>query len=339
MILAAVGLAVGSQWQAFVAAGRNIGRLSPGWAILAMLAEVASFVLAAELQHYLLSAARVRFARSSLVALTYASSAVSDVMPAGAAFSNRYTYRKLVRSDVRPGLVAWMLVVSATLSVSTLALLGLVGAQVRGLGVLCSMLGVIIGIITIAAAGGTIAALAWASRNQSRFDTAIQHFGRATKHAYRFTHRGHCRKSGPEDQAPLGNRSDPVVLGPRGWLRACALAAANWVTDWAALGATFLALGLHVPWSGLLWAYVATQLVGSVPVLGCVGFAEGTMTVALASIGVQVGPAIAVALIYRLISFWITLPTGWLASRYLTRAERTTASPQMPTQQHGVIAA
>ena len=339
MILAAIGIVLGSQWQTLVAAGRSVGRLSPGWVLLAVLAEVASFMLAAELQHHLLSAARVRFARSSLVALTYASSAVSEVMPVGAAFSNRYTYRRLVRRDVRPGLVAWMLVVSATLSVSMLAFLGLVGAQVRGLGVLCSMLGITIGIITIAAAGGTIAALAWASRNQSRFDKAIERLGRVTKQAHRITHFGHRRESGPEDETLLGNLSDPVVLGTRGWLQACALAAANWITDWIALGATFLALGLHVPWSGLLWAYVATQVVGSVPLLGCVGFAEGTMAVALASIGVQATPAIAVALIYRLVTFWITLPTGWLASRYLTSAERSTTSRQAPTQENAVAAA
>jgi len=339
VILGAVGVAVGSQWPTLAAAERMLGRLSLGWVLLAVLAEVASFVFAAELQHHLLGAARVRCARSLLVALTYASSAVSDVLPAGAAFSNRYTYRRLVRRDVRPGLAAWMLVVSATLSVAMLALLGLVGAQVRGLGVLCSTLGVIAGTITIAAATGAVAALAWASRNQSRFDTAMQRLGRVAEHAHRITHLGHGRKSGPEDETPLGNVSDPVVLGPRGWLRACALAVANWVTDWTALAATFVALGLHVPWSGLLWAYVATQVAGSVPVLGCVGFAEGTMTVALACIGVQVAPAVAVVLTYRLLSFWITLPTGWLASRYLARAERSTTSPQTPTPGNAVIAA
>jgi uncharacterized membrane protein YbhN (UPF0104 family) len=218
-----------------------------------------------------------------------------------------------------------------------LALLGLVGAQLRGLGVLCSTLGVIVGTITIAGATGSVAALAWASRNQSRFDTAIQLLGRATERAHRITHLRHDRDSGPEDEMLLGNVSDPVVLGPRGWLRACALAAANWVTDWIALGATFVALGLHVPWSGLLWAYVATQVAGSVPLLGCVGLAEGTMTVALACIGVQAAPAVAVVLIYRLLSFWITLPTGWLASRYLIRAERSTTPPQTP--ENAVIAA
>ncbi len=122
-------------------------------------------------------------------------------------------------------------------------------------------------------------------------------------------------------------------------MQACALAAANWVTDWIALGATFLALGLHVPWSGLLWAYVATQVAGSVPVLGCVGLAEGTMTVALACVGVPAASAIAVVLIYRLLTFSITLPTGWLASRHLIRAERSTTSSQAPTPENAVIAA
>ena len=45
------------------------------------------------------------------------------------------------------------------------------------------------------------------------------------------------------------------------------------------------------------------------------------MSVALICIGVRPAPALAVVLVYRLVSFWLTLPLGWFASRYLARAE------------------
>ena len=76
-----------------------------------------------------------------------------------------------------------------------------------------------------------------------------------------------------------------------------------------------------VPWSRLLWAYVVIQLIVSIPFVGCIGLAEGSMTLALICIGVRPAPALAVVLVYRLVSFWLTLPLGWFASRYLARAE------------------
>jgi hypothetical protein len=32
---------------------------------------------------------------------------------------------------------------------------------------------------------------------------------------------------------------------------------------------------------------------------------------------------LAVVLVYRLLSFWLTIPVGWFASRYVARAEST----------------
>jgi hypothetical protein len=45
------------------------------------------------------------------------------------------------------------------------------------------------------------------------------------------------------------------------------------------------------------------------------------MTVALICVGVRPPSALAVVLVYRVVSFWLTLPLGWLASRYLAHAE------------------
>jgi hypothetical protein len=115
------------------------------------------------------------------------------------------------------------------------------------------------------------------------------------------------------------------------------MACANWLADIAALALAFVALGLEVPWQGLLLAYAITQLVTSVPIIpGSIGVAEGSMAAALVCSGVHPTSALAGVLVYRLVSFWLVLPTGWLAWMSLRRREargrvgRLSASPVTP---------
>jgi hypothetical protein len=107
-----------------------------------------------------------------------------------------------------------------------------------------------------------------------------------------------------------------------------ALAAANWAADILALATAFVALGIAVPWRGLLLAYAITQLATSVPLLpGSLGVAEGSMATALVCSGVRPAAALAGVLVYRLVSFWLVLPAGWLAWTWLRRAEARSPTP------------
>jgi hypothetical protein len=86
----------------------------------------------------------------------------------------------------------------------------------------------------------------------------------------------------------------------------------------AALAVAFAAVGVSVPWHGLLLAYAVTQLVTIVPLLpGSIGLAEGSMAAALVCSGVHPTEAVAGVLAYRLVSFWLVLPMGWLAWTFL----------------------
>jgi hypothetical protein len=246
------------------------------------------------------------------------------VLPAGAAFSAGYTYRRLTRLGASPGLATWVLVASGILSTAALAFLGLAGAQVRGVGLLCSALGRLTGVLIAAAAIGAVALLAWATRRRSRLERIGALVVRAAGLARPLFRRGRPRGTG-QRVLFLGAEREPVAVDPVGWLGAGALAAANWVADGAALALAFRALGLDVPWQGLLLAYVASQIAFSLPLLGCVGLAEGSLTIALVCIGVRPADALAVALVYRLVSFWATLPMGWLAFAHLRRLENRTA--------------
>src|SRR6478736_3876237 len=104
--------ALASQWGVFMRALGRLGRLSLGWLGAAVVVELVSFVLAAELQHRLLAAAHVRLHRSALIALAYASNAVAAVFPMGTALSAGYSYRVLTRRDASPGVATWVLAAS-----------------------------------------------------------------------------------------------------------------------------------------------------------------------------------------------------------------------------------
>jgi putative heme transporter len=323
----AVAVAVASQWHTLVGAGQYLGRVSPWWLAVAGAAEVISFVFAAELQHHLLAAAQVHVTRSFLIALEYASTAVSAVLPAGAAFSTGYSYRRLVQQDASPGTAAWVLIASGVVSVAMLVALGLLSVMLRGFVSLWSLPGIVVAILVVAAVGGGVALLAQLSAQRSRFDIAAAWVAHVYERACQIVARRRTKSSEQNAARVSVQRSNPIALGPWGWVAACGLGTGNWLTDWIALVASFVALGFRVPWDALPWAYVATQIVGSLPLLGCIGLAEGSMTVTLLCAGVPAAHALAVVVIFRLVTFWVTLPVGWLAYRRLGRREAATAPP------------
>ena len=87
---------------------------------------------------------------------------------------------------------------------------------------------------------------------------------------------------------------------------------ANWFLDCACLAMAFLALGVAIPWRGLLLAYGAAQLAVNLPITpGGLGVVEGSLTIALVAFGGAETSTIATVLLYRLLSFWLELPVGW----------------------------
>ena len=86
----------------------------------------------------------------------------------------------------------------------------------------------------------------------------------------------------------------------------------NWLCDCLCLLACTEALGVPVPWRGILVIYGLTQVAASLPITpGGIGVVEGSMTALLIAYGVHPtsgrgrGP-----LLYRIISFWGLAPIG-----------------------------
>jgi len=87
----------------------------------------------------------------------------------------------------------------------------------------------------------------------------------------------------------------------------------NWLLDCAVFAMMFVAIGVPVPWAGLLLAYGAGQLAATLPITpGGLGVVEGSITVALVAFGGAESSTVSAVLLYRLISFWMIMAIGWV---------------------------
>src|SRR6202044_892119 len=94
----------------------------------------------------------------------------------------------------------------------------------------------------------------------------------------------------------------------------------NWLADAAVLAVSIRATGGTVPWHDLLLVYgsgVAAQSLNLTP--GGLGFAEGSLSLALVAPGMTASQALAAVLLYRLASFWLVALAGWLVVFWLRR--------------------
>jgi uncharacterized protein (TIRG00374 family) len=104
-----------------------------------------------------------------------------------------------------------------------------------------------------------------------------------------------------------------AALGPR-WLRALLLAASNWLLDYLVLVAALYAIGARPRLSIVLIAYSAAAVLAIIPITpGGLGFVEAGLTATLTAAGVPVSRALLATLAYRLVAFWLPIPTGGAA--------------------------
>jgi len=102
------------------------------------------------------------------------------------------------------------------------------------------------------------------------------------------------------------------------WGKVGGLGLANWLTDIGVLAMSILALGGAVPWRSLLLIYGLSTLVASVGITpGGLGLLDGTLCLGLVSTGLPAALALAAVLLYRLVSFWLVMATGWLVLLWL----------------------
>lgn len=313
-------------------AATALGHLRWGWVLAGLVVEAGSYLSLVQIQRVLLRAGRVRIALGPMAGITLAATAIASSLPAGTAFAAVFSFRQLHRRGADQAIAGWSLVATFITGAVTLAVMAAIGAVVaRAEGASLDLVGPITGALAVALVLGAIfvqrRALAWA------VSAAVDLSRRLT--------------SWPRERlaARIGRiiaRLTAVHLSPGQTARTLGWGLGYWTLDCSCLTVAFLAVGAAVPWKGLLLAYGAGQLASSLPITpGGLGVVEGSLTIALVAFGGPAPSTVAAVLLYRLISFWLTLPLGWGAWAWLTwtGARRPWPEPPAPAGEAGAPAA
>ncbi len=215
----------------------------------AIAAEILSMATLARLQRRLLRAGGVRLSVPSMVAIIYASNAISVSIPiAGAPMSAAFSFRSFARRGADRNLAGWVLTVSGVVSTIAFAVIVAVGAMLSGSAV-AALLGALGALATVVPVLVCLIAL-----HHGRLRARLESVGaRALRLAQRVIH----RPQGDAEELIAGTMARLVGLRlrGRGWAFVFFMATLNWVADLACLALAIMATGSPVRWSGLILAW------------------------------------------------------------------------------------
>ena len=312
-------------------AGSMLSHLQVAWLLVAVVFELASMVVFARLQRWLLRAGGVRVPLLTMVEIALAGNAMSTSLPGGPAWSASWAFGQLRRRGANRVLAGWVIVVAGALSSFAVFVIVAAGAFIAGnSGPFAHLrwLAAVLAAIPVAVAGGYVAA-----RESPLIRGALSACWQAVAARVR-----PARAVG----RIVGKALESLALvrpGATGWAEAFSLALANWLYDAAVLVACIEALHLPVPWRAILIIYGFTQISASLPITpGGLGVVEASLAALLVAYGVHSTSALAVVLLYRIVSFWGLVPIGWGVWFGLEIAHRQGArrrSHPWATHQHG----
>ena len=285
------------------------------WLVVAVVLEIGSIVAYGALQRQILLSGDLDLGLPTSTAITLAFNSLTNSLPGGVAWGSLFSYQQFRRRGADETLAVWAIVADnacATVTLAFLATVGLVVAgssQSSGLGVVAPTFGVIVGILVVVV-------VAWRRGFLRALATG------AVGLVKRFTGRPRGTPRASVDRTFA--RLTAVTPSRRQWGVALTWAMANWVLDCGCLVAAFGAVGSPVPWRGVLLAYGAGQLAANLPITpGGLGVVEGSITIALVAYGGAEATTVAAVLVYRLLSFWASLPIGWGTAVVLEIHRRT----------------
>ncbi|MGC8514307.1 MAG: lysylphosphatidylglycerol synthase transmembrane domain-containing protein [Acidimicrobiales bacterium] len=283
-----------------------LNRLRWWWMVLAVVGEFASYAALSSLQRRLLRAGRVKIKAGTMLGITLAGSSIQSSFPGGTVFYLAYIFRQFRRRGADDVLSGWVLVAFNMLTFLALSVMALVGLAIAAsTGSAYDLVEAILGIIAVA----LLMVIAFVKRRR-----VLAHFATLVSLGRRLIRR---RKSSLTPQEVVDRwvaELSAVNPSRKQWSIAALMAASTWLADLACLVLAFYAVGVGVPWRGLLLAYAAGQLASNLPITpGGLGAVEGSLTVALVTFGGGEESTVAAVLLYRLVSYWLMLGIGWVA--------------------------
>jgi pimeloyl-ACP methyl ester carboxylesterase/uncharacterized membrane protein YbhN (UPF0104 family) len=301
-----------------------LSHLRWSWLPAAIALEALSMAAFAGMFRRLLTAGRLRHGRGSMLATVYAANAVSVTVPlAGPELATAILFKRFTRHGADGLLAGWVLLAGGVITTAVWVLIlaggGLASGHtlVTAIAIPCALLAV----AAVATAGTAV--------RQPRLRTILERYiarvlGRVSRLA---------RRPAADPAATVRawtGRMGALRLPVSGWALASGAALVNWLTDAGVLAVSILAVGAAVPWHDLLLVYAAGITAKSLAVTpGGLAITEGALSVSLVASGVRTGQALAAAVLYRLISFWLVAGAGWLTLVWL-RARRPVPPRALP---------
>ena len=288
----------------FSGALHHLDHLNYAWASGAVLAEVLSIVGYGFLQQKVLRWSGAAISLRSLTLVSLANNAIAYSVPGEPAVSSAYRYRFFRRHGASGASAGWTILtilIAQALGMSLLLLIGVLvaltghtGVQARGT--------VIVGLFVVVIAGAFLV----------RRDLLLRFLGRVVRLFRRVT--GHPRGDVMKRIESTLQRMHEIPLSSGAAMGLVIMATALWLMDFVILLCCFGAVHAPIPWSGVLLAFGVSQIVTSLPLIpGGLGIVEGSLAVILVAYGAKKVPALAVVLVYRLLTFWLVIIVGWVS--------------------------
>ncbi len=270
----------------------------------------------AMMQRCLLRIGGRRVGTGPMVATILAANALSVSVPvAGPELGAAFTFRRFKEQGADASLAGWTLLVGGFASWFG-AIVVLAGGGALSGNLIVTGVTVLAGLLALC--GGLAL---WVGVGRTRLRSGVTHCAAWTiRRVSRFLSRPVADPAAAVDGWIEGLES--LRPSKTEWGSVAGLGLANWLTDIGVLAVSILALGGAVPWRSLLLIYGLATLVGSLGITpGGLGLVEGTLCLGLVSTGLPAALALAAVLLYRLVSFWLVMATGWLVLLWL-RFER-----------------
>ena len=286
-----------------VSAVRALRAPAPGWLLAAILAEALSMGLYARMQRRLLRGAGTHVPLLRAVSLAYSAHSMSITLPGGPLVSTVYNYRRMRAFGADSTVAAWATALSGLLSSLGLVVLA------AGVGVAAATDDTD-DVVTVAAIAVfvvlVVAGLAVLRRNPA-WRAALRRWSDALLTRVPERYRAHV-----DSAVAWGGRMLRVRIPLRDLGLAGAHSVGNWIADCGCLALCCLALGVHVPVIPLVLTYVAGMTASSIPIVpGGLGTVDAALTFGLVAAGATASSALAVVVLYRLITFVLMGGIGW----------------------------